>query len=655
MGKAAAQPGDVRHPAPPARTPHPPVSRSVRRVIALAGATLVAVVGCTAGPAPHDAGSPGTVPRGVSAHPPLATRVCDRPVLNSPYDYDGAPGSFRSGTRGLPTYGTPGSDFPNATAGAVLPAGRHSYLSYQLQPDTVYYLLPGTHTGFIQADKGDAFVGGWAGGVRTVLSGDYAGNKWAIDSNFSDGNQPGVVIEYLTIEKFQPPGDGAAINQSANTNWMLRHDTVTLNVPGAGMIAGSSNVIEDNCLTLNGQYGFQSSDVGSWGRDSLTDGPYNVTIKDNEISYNDTCDFEGLLSNPAIGWSRHNPVPVRYRNPHCGPVTPDGNEGGFKLWQTNGVTIEGNYIHHNWGPGIWADTNNANTTYTRNVIAYNDGQGIIEEISYNFSITENYLAQNGWAAGLGNFRFPTPAIYISESGSDTTFGGVPACREASCSGQGSYPRKSVISRNTLVNNSGSVFLWQSSDRFCSAGFDNVCTLVRSGRSAPFTLAGCKSNLPSASINPVSYVGRRTGRPPRDWWDGCVWRTANVSITSNVIDFDPAGIPHCNRADWPDCGAGGIFSEYGVSTPYKSPGEWAIASQLTFFQHNTWAGNVYRGPSRFYAWAQGNGDSPLNWSKWTGQVAKGDKCSSADERQSGACPGPFGQDSGSTYTSSPAAP
>ena len=73
-------------------------------------------------------------------------------------------------------------------------------------------------------------------------------------------------------------------------------------------------------------------------------------------------------------------------------MTPDGDEGGFKLWQTNGVTIKDNYIHNNWGPGAWADTGNANTTFTGNTITDNEGQAIFEEISYNFSITNNYLA-----------------------------------------------------------------------------------------------------------------------------------------------------------------------------------------------------------------------------------------------------------------------
>ena len=144
------------------------------------------------------------------------------------------------------------------------------------------------------------------------------------------------------------------------------------------------------------------------------------------------------------------------------------------------MTIKDNYIHNNWGPGAWADTDNANTTYTGNTITDNDGEAIIEEISYNFSITNNYLAYNGWAGGLGNPKFPSPAIYVSQSGSDKMFGGMPACQEASCAGQGSYPSQSVISGNTFVNNGGNVFLWQNFDRFCSAGFDDACTLVDGG-------------------------------------------------------------------------------------------------------------------------------------------------------------------------------
>ena len=74
-----------------------------------------------------------------------------------------------------------------------------------------------------------------------------------------------MTIEYLTIEKFQPQDNGAAVNQDTNTDWTLRYNTITLNAPGAGVMAGADNTLKDNCLTLNGQYGFQSSDVNSWG------------------------------------------------------------------------------------------------------------------------------------------------------------------------------------------------------------------------------------------------------------------------------------------------------------------------------------------------------------------------------------------------------
>ena len=69
---------------------------------------------------------------------------------------------------------------------------------------------------------------------------------------------------------------------------------------------------------------------------------------------------------------------------------------------------------------------------------------------------------------------------------------------------------------------------------------------------------------------TSYVGNLTGSPQQDWWDGCLWKTENVSITHNVLDFNPANIPYCNRTNWPACGANGIFSEYGSTPPYNTP-------------------------------------------------------------------------------------
>ena len=35
------------------------------------------------------------------------------------------------------------------------------------------------------------------------------------------------------------------------------------------------------------------------------------------------------------------------------------------------------------GPGLWADTNNINTTFDGNTISNNWGPGIYDEVSYN--------------------------------------------------------------------------------------------------------------------------------------------------------------------------------------------------------------------------------------------------------------------------------
>jgi parallel beta helix pectate lyase-like protein len=618
-------------------------------------AVLIAVRMTSGNQAPRDTAA-GGVPRpaDASAGPagtlPADTKlICGQPVLRSPYTYDGKAGAYSSGTAALPTYGKPGTDFPRATAGVVLPPETKSYQNWQLKPNTVYYLRPGVHIGNFAANANDAFVGGYAGGKGTTLSGNYSDLPWAVDSNSSQGDQPGVTIEYLTIEKYQPPVDQVAINQDGNSGWSLLNNTITLNVPGGGAFVATDGIAKNNCMTLNGQYGFQSA--AALRNDSVTAGPYNITIADNEISYNDTCDLSGLMNNAAIGWHNYNPVPEKYRNPKCGKVTGDGNQGGFKLWATNGVTIKDNYIHHNWGPGGWADTNNANTTWTGNTIVGNEGAAIMEEISYNFSITDNYLAGNDWVDGLNNPKFPQPAIYISESGSDSAFGGVPACPEASCASQGSYRARSVISGNTLVDNGGSIFLWQNSNRYCGDSSDGVCTLVKGTSSRSFKISACRANLPSTSINTTTYVGNRTGSPREDWWDGCMWRSENVSITKNMIYFNPTHIMYCTLDAWSACGAGGIFSEYGGAA---GPGGWVVPTQLTFFQHNSWADNTYRGPSTFYAWNQGNGNNPVSWADWTGDQARGTKCSSANERKSGYCIGPFGQDAGSTYTNSPAA-
>ena len=332
----------------------------------------------------------------------------------------------------------------------------------------------------------------------------------------------------------------------------------------------------------------------------------------NEISYNDTCDFSGLLNNPAIGWKNYNPVPERYRNAKCGTVVGDGDQGGFKLWQTNGVTIEDNYIHNNWGPGGWADTNNANTTWTGNTITTTRAKRSSRRSPTTSRSRTTASRDNDWIDGLNNSGFPQPAIFISESGSDTTFGGVPACREARAQARNHIPSSlsSAITCSSIT--AEAFFCGRTPTVIVRTGRTECARWSTAGSSGPFTISGCKAIYRSASVNTTTYTGNMTGSPSADWWNGCLWRTENVSITRNMIDFNPANIMDCNRSAWPACGAVGIFSEYG-SPLGKEPG-WVVPTQLTFFQDNTWSDNVYNGPSTFFAWNQGNGDNPVSWGR-----------------------------------------
>jgi len=155
--------------------------------------------------------------RGPSAtgHSAAGKPVCGQPVLRSPFHYDGPPGPYASRRPGLPTYGTPGSDFPHATAGVILPAGRRSYASYQLRPRTVYYLLPGKHVGAFMANAGDVEA------VFTRQDGQWtaAGTHWhgtGFHDPFTDpGGLHGLGGEAIIYSSSGSGGGGTSLHGTA--------------------------------------------------------------------------------------------------------------------------------------------------------------------------------------------------------------------------------------------------------------------------------------------------------------------------------------------------------------------------------------------------------------------------------------------------------
>jgi hypothetical protein len=197
-------------------------------------------------------------------------------------------------------------------------------------------------------------------GDRIYIADDPAGKKvetsvslYAFKSSASN-----VTIKNLIIEKYAQPSQNGAIfarDGVMGTAWVIDSNEVRLN-HGCG-IAGLGNFTKvlNNKIHHNGQMG-----LGGNGDDLLIEG--------NEIYYN-------LL--PVVG------------------VNDAWEGGGTKFALTNRLTVRGNYVHDNYGTGLWTDIDNINTVYENNQVINNLGNGITHEISYDAIIRNNVVRNNG--------------------------------------------------------------------------------------------------------------------------------------------------------------------------------------------------------------------------------------------------------------------
>ena len=432
---------------------------------------------------------------------------------------------------------------PPAGAVRVDPGQNLSELTGARSPGTTFWLAPGVHrlgTGeFDQIIPKDNNV--YIGAPGAVLDGQGI-NRYAFTQTAA-----GVAIRHLTIRNFVSPYNEGAVNQSAGDGWVIERNTVTNN-RGAGVWLGSGNTVRYNCLTANGQYGFAMYQP---------EGVQDVVLDHNEISYNNTDDVESKI-------------------PGCGCT------GGGKFWDVNRATVTNNWVHHNKGVGLWADTNNIAFRFEGNYIEDNDGQAIWYEISYNFLIKNNTIKRNTWATGRAfaarGDRFPVGTIYIAESGGDPRVSPTYATSE--------------IVGNVLEDNWGGVALWESSNRFCNSAANTSTGYCTKGGVA--TLEKCAPG----TIESAPY------------YSDCRWKTQNVVVHHNQFRSSAATIG-CDPAY---CGTQGVFSDYGTYpdwSPYKGT---VIQQAITFEQNNRFHDNTYVGDWSFVAFDR---VLPGGFAEWRG--------------------------------------
>ncbi len=443
----------------------------------------------------------------------------------------------------------------------VTPSQRLDRMVGRAPRGATFWLTAGVHRiGSGQYDQitpkqGQTFIGA----PGAIIDGQHR-NQYAFT-----GHATHVRIEHLTIQNFGGRAENnneGVVNHDAGHQWQVLHNTVRDNA-GAGVFLGSGNVVAHNCLVDNGQYGFSVYE---------RHGVHDVTLRHNEIAGNNTDNWEE-------------------RRPYC------GCSGGGKFWETRNARVIGNWIHGNHSVGLWADTNNTGFLVQGNYISGNRAEGFIYETSYNAAIIHNTFARNALVAGPKNSGFPTPALYISESGSDVRAGK-------------KYGDTFQIAHNRFIDNWTAVMAWENADRFAGspANTSSGYTTLVNPRVA--TISNCRT--PS-----------KIKRSP--WFDDCRWKTQNLRVHHNKFKLTPSRIGSACTAK-AGCGYVGLVSNYGSYpdwSPYKAE---VVEDNITFQQDNRWFSNRYVGPWRFQVHELGN---TVSWSEWREAPYRQDKESALD--------------------------
>lgn len=413
-------------------------------------------------------------------------------------------------------------------------------LTEQHPAGTTFWLATGVHvlaeSEFAQVipKKGNTYVGA----PGAVLDGRKV-NRYAFA-----GKADKVTIRHVTVRNFVAPGNESVVNHNSANHWVIEHNTISDN-SGAAMAAGKGQRIRFNCLRDNGQYGINAyQDSGT-----ITD----LVVHGNEIAGNNTDDWEAKIAG-------------------CGCT------GGVKFWAVDGADVTGNWVHHNHGPGLWADTNNNDFVIRDNVISDNEGAAIIYETSYNAVIADNLIRGNNLLDGrefvTDGDPFPSATIYVSESGGEPR---IPARTD-----------RLVISGNRFVDNWSGITLWENADRFCNSPHNTSsghCTLLVDD------VEQCRS--PAIKREPLR--------------DDCRWKTQRVDIHHNRFEVDTTKIG-CEYL----CARMAVLANFGTSPSWSPYHGSDIQDAITFKQDNRWHDNVYIGPWRFMAF---DTDTLLEPSVW----------------------------------------
>ena len=531
------------------RTPVPTAARP--DVLTPAGSTTTAsttTVPFTAGPTTSGAlrPEPSPLPLLVPAGPDdIGARICGSDGLRA----------------GPATAADAGAIYPGKTV-VTVPAGDNAKLFDAAQAGAVFWLAPGTHTlgssefGQIQARASDVYVGA----PGAVLDGQGR-NRGALSGNATD-----VTLAYLEVTGFVAPLNEGVINHDSADGWVIEHVYAHDN-GGAAMMAGARQQVRYSCLANTGQYAFNAYQQAA--------GIVDVVFEHNEITGNNTGDWEN-------------------KQKGCGCT------GGGKFWDVKGARVTENWVHDNHSVGLWADTNNVDFLFARNIVEDNADVGIWYEISYNARISDNLIARNGWEGGRSDTGAPSPGIYLSEAGGDAR---LPSANAGA-------PRID-ITRNRLVDNYSGITLYENANRFCNSNGNSSTSYC-----TPFVTDGVIAEPHDFTYGrPVnkSHPCNAPGIGTEPLYTDCRWRTQHVLVAENDFGFDRAKVP-CG-SEW--CGVMALYVSGADNQSWQPYRVADVLRAVVSGQDNRWTANRYTGAWRF---AVGYGDR-VDWADWQATYAQ----------------------------------
>jgi parallel beta-helix repeat protein len=214
---------------------------------------------------------------------------------------------------------------------------------------------------YIDYSQGLIYIADDPTGRRVEIAQSFSAVRSALRHGDRTNN---VTVKGFVIEKFANPAQFGAIQVDGGKGWIISRNEARFN-NGVGIrVNGRNQVVRNNYVHHNGQLG-----VGGITKNSLFAG--------NEIAFNNTKGY-------STGWEA----------------------GGTKFAQSRYLTVRGNRVHDNFGPGLWVDGDNIHVLIEDNTVKDNTRDGIFYEISYGGTIRSNRVTGNGfgfcqWMYGAG--------------------------------------------------------------------------------------------------------------------------------------------------------------------------------------------------------------------------------------------------------------